>query len=248
MKRVTLVMAALSLLVGGVGQAKADMIYPVNNGFEVPNLGSGILAYGYGPDAAALGAIALPSSSGVGWTFTGTTGIAANGSEFAVSGATNGNHDGTNSTSGQAAFIQALNGTFHFPVNSISQTLSGFVAGSASVTFSIEQRGSTGGGNNPIDVKLDGQDLGTYLASSSSSFNTITTPFVSVTAGSHTISFTGTNSSTDLNSDNTEFIDNVSVNNVSVDSAPEPASLTLLGIAAASGLGYSAWRRRKLTA
>ena len=29
---------------------------------------------------------------------------------------------------------------------------------------------------------------------------------------------------------------------------PEPASLTLLGIAAASGLGYLGWRRRKLTA
>src|SRR5262249_29992930 len=76
-----------------------NIIYPANNGFEVPNLGAGISAYGYGsPEAAAAGLPALPPGSG--WTFTGTAGIAANGSNFNVNGASNGNSDGTTSTSG----------------------------------------------------------------------------------------------------------------------------------------------------
>jgi hypothetical protein len=239
MNRWILVFPVLVSFFGSAPLARADIIYPTNNGFEVPNLGAGGLAYGYGSaEAVAAGLPALPAGSG--WTFTGTAGIAANGSNFGVSGATNGNHDGTTSTSGQAAFIQGYAfPPFHFPVNSMSQTFGGFVDGLAAVTFSIEQRPG-GGGNNPIDVQLDGQDLGTYLASSSSSFNTITTPFVAVTAGSHTLSFISTNNT---GGDNTQFIDNVSVNNVA-NVVPEPGSLSLFAIGIA-GLAACGWRLRK---
>jgi hypothetical protein len=184
------------------------VIYPANNGFEVPDLGAGGSAYGYGsPEAVAAGLPALPPGSG--WTFTGTAGIAANGSNFGVNGASNGNSDGTTSTSGQAAFIQGYAfAPFNFPVNSMSQTFGGFNSGFAAVTFSLEQR--PGLGDNPIDVQLDGQDLGAYLASSSSSFETFTTPAIPVTAGNHTLSFISTNNS---GGDNTQFIDNVSVLN-----------------------------------
>jgi hypothetical protein len=169
----------------------------VNNGFETPDLGRGGQAFSYPPLDA-------------GWTFTGGAGIAANGSNFNVQNAANGNYGGTRSTSGQAGFIQTPDAG---AVSSISQTLSGFVAGTVTVTFSIEQRmtGSTVGGNNPINVKLDDQDLGTYLATSSSNFNTITTPPVTVTAGSHTLYFIGTDQT---GGDNTQFIDNVRVTNV----------------------------------
>jgi hypothetical protein len=71
-------------------------IYPTNNGFEQPDLGSGPLSYSYSPIAP-------------GWTFTPQccSGIAANGSDFNLAGATNGNNDnGATSTSGQAAFLQ----------------------------------------------------------------------------------------------------------------------------------------------
>jgi hypothetical protein len=233
MNRSILVSPVLVSVLGWAPLAHADIIYPFNNGFEAPNLGAGPLAYGYGsPDAGGVFGPALPSGSG--WNFRGTAGIAANGSNFVVQGATNGNHDGTTSTSGQAAFIQGY-ATAPYPVNSVSQTFGGFVDGFASVTFSLEQRYG-GGGNNPINVRLDDQDLGTYLASSSSSFNTITTPFVAVTAGSHTLSFIGTNNT---GGDNTQFIDDVSVNNA----VPEPGSLSLAAIGIASLAGYG-WRRR----
>jgi hypothetical protein len=237
MNRSILVLAVLTAFLGWAPLAHADdfifLVYPANNGFEVPNLGAGGGAYGYGSaEAVAAGLPALPPGSG--WTFTGTAGIAANGSAFGVSGATNGNQDGTTSTSGQAAFIQGYAfAPFHFAVNSMSQTIDGFDDGFAAVTFSLEQR--PGGGNNPINVRLDGQDLGTYLASSSSFFDTITTPFVPVTAGSHTLSFISTNNS---GGDNTQFIDNVVVINV----VPEPASLILVGLGTFGLLGYQ-WRR-----
>jgi len=66
------------------------MIYPTNNGFEQPDLGSGCFAYQYSPGSP-------------GWTFYGG-GIAANGSCFDVAGAPNGDNDnGATSTEGQAA-------------------------------------------------------------------------------------------------------------------------------------------------
>lgn len=233
MKRWVIGLAALTVLSAVGGQAKAGVIYPVNNGFEVPNLGpSTFSAFVYQPAAA-------------GWTFTGSTGIAAVGSGFNVVGPTNGNHDGTTSTAGQAAFIQEFAGS-GFPANYISQNLSGFVGGFASVTFSIEQRSSPGDGdigNNPIDVKLDNQDLGTYLASDTLSFNTITTPSVAVTAGTHTLYFIGTNTT---GFDNTQFIDNVSVTNTAPSGVPEPASLTLLALGSLSLLGYGRRRRKAI--
>jgi hypothetical protein len=223
MNRSILVLAVLASYLGWAPLAHADdfifLVYPANNGFEVPNLGAGGGAYGYGSaEAVAAGLPGLPPGSG--WTFAGTAGIAANGSNFGVTGATNGNHDGTTSTSGQAAFIQGYAfAPYNFPVNSISQTFGGFANGIASVTFSLEQR--PGGGNNPINVQLDGHNLGTYLANSSSSFNTITTPFVAVAAGSHTLSFISTNN---RGGDNTQFIDNVRVNNVANARAIYPAN------------------------
>ena len=108
------------------------------------------------------------------------------------------------------------------------------------MTFSIENRG---GNLNPIDVMLDGQDLGIYQASSGSFFDVFTTPLVSVTAGSHTLSFISTNN---IGGDNTAFIDNVSVNN-DVNPVPEPATLALWGLGAAGlAIGKVILRRIKV--
>src|SRR5438128_1670188 len=71
--------------------ASALTIYPIDNGFEQPDLGSGCLAYQYNP-------------SNPGWIFTNSSGIAANESCFDVAGATNGNNDNhATSSSGQTA-------------------------------------------------------------------------------------------------------------------------------------------------
>jgi hypothetical protein len=58
----------LSLTGVALAGASAATIYPVNDGFEEPDLGSGPLAYQYNPVAP-------------GWTFY-NEGIAANGSDF----------------------------------------------------------------------------------------------------------------------------------------------------------------------
>ncbi len=181
-------------------------IYPANSGFESPNFQN---SFAYQPSAP-------------GWTFGRASGIAANGSGFGVVAAPNGNSDGATSSLGQAAFIQGGDGTTAAG-SYFSQQLD-FQAGSASVTFSIEGRGDQ---HNPINVKLDDIDLGTYSAASGLSFNTITTPSVSINAGRHTLYFIGTNPG---GGDNTEFIDDVSLTNVPAaieriaDGAPGPST------------------------
>ena len=88
-------------------------------------------------------------------------------------------------------------------------------------------------------MKIDNQDLGTYLADNPTGFNSVTTPTVSITQGNHTLYFIGTNHT---GQDNTQFIDNVSLTNDASAPIPEPATLTLLGIGIAGIVGYG--RRR----
>jgi hypothetical protein len=221
-------LVALFFVLSLTAAANANTIYPVNNGFEAPNLGTGGYGYWTSNPYSLTGLPMLPSPP-PGWTFTGTSGVTANGSGFGTTGATNGNHDGTTSTSGQAAFLQNGYGT----PNTVSQLISGFVSGPASVTFSLEERG---GNSASVDVKLDGTDLGTYTPLSGSSFNTVTTPTTFMTPGSHTLTFTGVNSAS--GGDNTVFIDNVRLTSV-----PEPASLITLALGAV-GLLLAARRRK----
>jgi hypothetical protein len=210
-------------VLGSAGICSAAKIYPVNDGFEIPNLGSGRSAYGYGdPSPYGLTVATFTPNAGQGWTFTGTAGIAANGSDFGVTGATNGNQNGgATSTSGQAGFIQNGYGT----PNTISETVSGLPGGPASVTFSLELR-STDDSTTGVDVTLNGVDLGTYYTTSTSSFITVTTPTTLLGAGSYVLKFTGVEGAN--GHDNTDFIDNVSVNVV-----PEPSMpIAFLSLAA----------------
>jgi hypothetical protein len=159
------------------------------------------------------------------WTFEqgdSNSGIANNRS-IGVSNATNGNQNGgATSKYGQAGWIQGT-GDFY-------QSVSGFSDGLASINFSLEARGGDAG-LDPVDVLLDGVQIGQFSTSSTGSFVSESTVYVPVTAGSHTIEFLGTDTT-----GNSSFVDNVSINNV-----PEPATFGLLG---ASCLGLLACRRK----
>jgi hypothetical protein len=156
-----------------------------NNGFEFPNLGG---SYQYG----------LTSGT---WTFVGYTGITANNTAWGVTDADNGNSTGVTSTAGQTAFIQLGNGLTSG--SAFYQSLSVEMDKTLFFTFSLQ--GRAGFGVNPIKVMLDDQDLGTYTPASDSSFNTVTTPAVAATAGTHVLYFIGTNP----NGDTGSFVDNV---------------------------------------
>jgi hypothetical protein len=146
-------------------------------GFETPNVGTGTYgAFAYNP-------------SGTAWTFTGSAGVAGNGSGF-----TDGNPDAPEGT--QAAFLQA-SGTF-------SQTAT-FAAGSYALSFGAAQRGNVQASSQTFEVTVDGAVVGTFTPASTS-YAAYTTNSFTLTAGSHTIAFIGLDPN---GGDNTAFIDNV---------------------------------------
>lgn len=120
----------------------------------------------------------------------------------------------------QAAFVEGT-GTF-------SQLLTGFVAGTATVSFDAVGRNAYGY-SNPIQITLDGTALtfsgSDTLTPSHTSYQTYTSDPFTVTAGSHTLAFAGLTpfGAQDLVS----AIDNVNVGNAPI---PEPAALGLLGL------------------
>src|SRR5437667_7537094 len=160
-------------------------------GLNNPDLGSGCGAYQYNP-------------SNPGWTFTNSSGIAANESCFGVAGATNGNNaNGTISTSGQAGLLQGGDGSLAGV--SFSQTLSVLAAGNWVAYFSLEGRPYYDGPNG-VNVFLDGAQVGnTLFPAALGSFNGASVNLGNVTAGNHTIGFAGTIPE----GDHTTFVDNV---------------------------------------
>jgi hypothetical protein len=183
--------AFAALALACVDTASALTIYPINNGFEQPDLGSGCFAYQYNP-------------SNPGWTFTNSSGIAANESCFDVAGATNGNNDNhATSISGQTAFLQGGDGTLAGV--SFSQTLTLPTAGNWVAYLNLEGRPYYDGPNG-VNVFLDGVQVGTSLFPANlGSFNGASVNLGNLTAGSHTIGFAGTAPE----GDHTTFVDNV---------------------------------------
>ncbi len=104
----------------------------------------------------------------------------------------------------QAAFLQGT--------GSFNQVLSGFAAGTEQVTFDAEARPG-GFGPQPIEVLLDGMPLTfggqTTISPASGSWTSFTSDLAAVTAGSHTLTFSGTIPFG--TSDLTTFLDEISV-------------------------------------
>lgn len=245
MNRLTAIVGAgLGLAVSGA--ASAAIIYPVNDGFETPDLGAGGGAYKYGNQAP----ISTTPAATLGWTFSGGSGIAANGSGFGVANATNlnNNPNGGNatSTSGQAAVLQGGDGTAGG--TSISQSVTLPVGTTKlSVLFDDEGRKSASGygGDNGIVVYVDGNLIpggGTIAAplfpvAGDNTFNPETTTFFPIGAGAHTITIAGDNTTLPPGTDATSFVDNVKL----LVTTPEPGSVSLLGFGVLSLLA----RRRR---
>lgn len=201
-----------------VSDASAGTIYPVNDGFELPDIGTG---------ASTNGGV-------TGWTTTADfwVGITRNGGDFGMAGATNGNQNGgATSTDGQALWV--TNGA------TASQTIT-LSAGVYNIQFDAMGRSYT---YNPIGVEIIDSasvthNLGTFNPGAQYVdywSRDLTTTNVALPAGATTVKFIG------LTSEGTEtsYIDNVRVNTI-----PEPSTIILTAYGLIGLLAY-AWRKRK---
>jgi hypothetical protein len=139
-----------------------------------------------------------PNSSGTAWNFYGNSGIESNGSAFSAANAP----DGT-----QAAFLQSAGGGV--AAGQISQTVT-LNPGTYYISFWAAQR--PGYAVDPIQVQVDGQNVGSPITPTSTSWATyVTVSFTITSAGPHTISFVDT---AEDNSDSVSFLDEVSISQI----------------------------------
>ncbi len=165
--------------VTGDHTAFLDNIRQNQSALADPGFESPTLAtYSYGPIIA-----------GSSWTFGGNTGIEHNGSAFGAATAPQGT---------QAAFLQNSGGC-------VQRAVSGWTAGSHSVTLKVAQRSGTLGGQT-LQVYLDSVSLGT-VTPSSTSWTSYTSGSTTLTAGTHVIKVCGTASG-----DHTAFVDAIQSN------------------------------------
>jgi hypothetical protein len=146
-------------------------LYPSDPSFETPAVGS----YAYNP-------------TGSPWAFTGSAGLAGNGSAFNNPAAPLGS---------QVAFLQRGG-------SSISQTVD-FAAGTYALGFQAAQRP---GNAQTFQVQVDGTVVATVTPTGSGAFAPYVTSNFTVTAGPHTIQFVGLNPK---GGDNTAFLDQVTI-------------------------------------
>ncbi len=163
---------------GGDNTVLLDQVAINAADFQTPPVGPGTLQY---------------NPAGSAWTFSGSAGLAANGSAL-----TSGNPGAPQGT--QVAFVQAL--------GSISQSVT-FAAGIYVITFAAAQRGNSQASAQTFQVLVDGNVVGTFNSLVGAVYTTVVTSSFAVTAGSHVITFQGT----DLNGgDNTVLLDQVAIN------------------------------------
>jgi RHS repeat-associated protein len=144
-------------------------LQPNDPGFETPNVSSTVVA----------------DPAGSGWTFSGTAGIAGNGSSFNPSAP----------QGSQVAYVEKSTGSF-------SQTIT-LVPGYFQISFQAAQRS---GNSQFFAVVLDSTTIGIYTPAGTS-YQQFTSTFISYWSGAHTLQFIGENTS----GDNVAFIDAISI-------------------------------------
>ena len=130
-----------------------------------------------------------PNISGSSWTFGGSAGIEHNGSVFGAANAPQGT---------QAAFLQNTG-------SCVQRAVSGWTAGTHSVTMQVAGRGGSLGGQT-LQLFLDSVSVGT-VTQSSTSWTSYTSGTTTLTAGTHLMRICGTASG-----DHTAFVDAVQTN------------------------------------
>lgn len=152
------------------------------------------------------------------WSFSGGAGVSANGTDW----------HGTTTSGSHFAFLQNT--------ASIAQT---FVSDSAyNYTFSFDYALRAGYNvGQSVVVQLDGNQIGSFAANTTA-WSSASTSTLSIGAGTHTLTFLGTNPTNAY--DTSAFIDNVSM---SVTAVPEPETYAML--LAGLGLMGVVARRRK---
>jgi hypothetical protein len=151
-------------------------------GFEAPALAAGTFAY------APIGSA---------WTFSGSAGLAANGSAFTAGNA-------PAPQGGQVAFLQAT--------GAVSQTLT-MTAGTYTVGFLAAQRANYQASRQTWNVLLDGNLIGTFNNFTARTYSQLVSNPFTITTGTHTLTFQATNM---LGGDNTILIDQVGFQTLSV--------------------------------
>ena len=132
----------------------------------------------------------LYDPAGTPWTYTGSAGVAGNGSGF-----TKANPNAPEGT--QVAFLQQK--------GSISQTVSGLAAGSYQLSFDAAQRAIHQASSQDFEVLVDGVVVSTFTPAGTG-YSLYTTATFTVSAGTHTIVFQGLDGA---GGDNTALIDDV---------------------------------------
>jgi hypothetical protein len=149
-----------------------------------------------------------PTGAGMGWSFSGNAGVTQHGygldTSYSVNGQDQGNGDSPPDGNWEA-FLQSGYGTN----GSMSQTISGFVAGqSYDISLFAKARNSGVSGNDDVNyrygfrssftVYMDGVALGTYQVASSTNWQQISIPGIIPGPGDHTFTIT-TNGALPLN-------------------------------------------------
>ena len=137
----------------------------------------------------------LYDPTGSAWAFSGSAGASSG-----VSG------NGSGFTSGNPAAPQGTQVAFLQRKGTITQAVSGWSAGSYSISFDAARRANFGGVED-FEVLVDGVVAGTFRPATTA-YQGYTTASFTVAAGSHTIEFLGLNTA---GGDDTDFLDAVSV-------------------------------------